>query len=205
MFYTDPVTKDNVFFYGPNGLYVEVADRGQHPRLCHSRDDPSHLYGLLTYVDQGPVLTKKGVPSKRQPPKHQDETGHFYFAQLLHYGLKPVKAKAAAKQRLLDAFGSERTLRVPDNIVQLEKELKILYDYVNAQGKIQYERGKRDGERAEAERRDALDLKKRQDTIVANVVAASRINNTANSKKRKSEPEAGPSKSKKTKGINVCM
>ncbi|KAK7691532.1 hypothetical protein QCA50_004931 [Cerrena zonata] len=195
--YAAPVTKDNVFFYSDE-LYVEVTDGGPYSRHRYGRASPSRLYDLLTYEDRGPVLTKKGVPAKRQP-FHKDETGHFYCAQLLHYGLKPLKTKAAAKKHLLAAFGSDQTLRVPDHIVQLENELKDLYARSNAQAKIRYENEKREREIAEKKRWE--DLRKKQERIEADVVAASKPNVQATSKKRKSQNDgnSNPSKGRKKK------
>lgn len=202
--YARPVSKDDVFFYDfSSGLYVEVADGDSYTKHRHPRADPSRLYDLLTYEDKGPVLTKKGVPAKRQPPKHKDEPGHFYCAQLLHYGLKPLKTKAAAKKHLLAAFGPGNTLGIPDNIVRLEKELKALYEQRNAQAKAQYEKEKIEREIAETKRHEVV--RKKQEAIKASVIAASGDTGGAGSKKRKSQNNgnAGPSKSKKKKGSNV--
>ena len=60
--------------------------------------------------------------SKRQP-SYKDEPGHFYVAQLHHYGLPVVKSKAAAKKKLLAAYGNGRSLKVPRQIQDLEREL----------------------------------------------------------------------------------
>ena len=70
------------------------------------------------------MLTKKGVVLKKQPLPHKDETGHFYIAQLIHYGLSVVKTKNAAKNRLMAAIGTEKdgkSLKIPLNILKLEK------------------------------------------------------------------------------------
>jgi hypothetical protein len=84
--YIAPVSHDGVFFYDDySGLFVKLDGR-RYPRA-----DPERLYGLLTWVDKGPVLTKKGVPRKRQPPPHQDESDAYYTAQLMHLDLKPMK------------------------------------------------------------------------------------------------------------------
>jgi hypothetical protein len=52
-----------------------------------------------------------------------DHVGHWYEAQLLHYGLPPSKSKAVAKTRLLDAYRA-RNLVVPKDITKLEADLK---------------------------------------------------------------------------------
>ena len=63
------------------------------------------LMYLLTYVDPGPIPTKKGTPRVHQPKPHKDQTAKFYEAQLIHYGLEPRKGKQAAKKALLAAAG----------------------------------------------------------------------------------------------------
>ncbi|KAI0084378.1 hypothetical protein BDY19DRAFT_971529 [Irpex rosettiformis] len=136
------VTHDNIFFYyGVNrssSFYVKVESRGIFHQ--HSRADPLHLYGLLTYeAPTGPLLTKKGAVAKRQPGPHKDQSEHFYCAQLLHYGLKPLKTKGPAKKALLAAFGSGKTLTVPAHILQLQEQLRIEYEAANASAKQKYE------------------------------------------------------------------
>ena len=209
MSYTPPVTKDDVFFYGSDGFYVEVSENGQYPRHRHSRAEPFRLYALLTYKDQGPILTKKGVPAKRQPPKYQDESSHFYCAQLIHYGLKPLKTKVAAKKSLLAAFGTSKVLRVPKEMVKLEKELKVMYERNNAEAKKKREKEKREQEKAEAKR--LIELRKKQEAIKKDFLAAAKGKSkaVAGSKKRKApddESQPGPSKKKKNKGskLKVC-
>lgn len=204
--YAAPVTKDNVFFYTFSGLYVEVSDGGAYSKHRHARADPSTLYNLLTYEDRGPVLTKKGVPAKRQPV-HKDETVHFYCAQLLHYGLKPLKTKPAAKKHLLAAFGPDQTLGVPEHIIQLEKDLRDLYAQDNAQAKIRYENEEREREIAEKKLYEAPRKK-----IEADVVAASNARETSKKKKSQSVGDSIPSKGKKKRGepsgsqnIDVCI
>lgn len=49
--------------------------------------------------------------------------GHWYEAQLLHYGLAPSKNKAVAKVRLLDAVRGGG-LKVPREILKVEGDLK---------------------------------------------------------------------------------
>ena len=111
------------FFYDGHGFHV-VVDK--HP---HQRYDSASLYRLLTYttVTPPPLLTKAGKVAKRQPLPHQDKPGHFYVAQLLHYGLPPLKTKNPAKKRLLAAFGTQKTLTVPEHILELERSLNLEY------------------------------------------------------------------------------
>ena len=74
-----------------------------------------------------PALTKAGKVAKRQPKDtHKDEEAHFYAAQLVHYGLKPLKTREPAKKRLLAAFGGAggKTLEVPKAVLELEVALR---------------------------------------------------------------------------------
>ncbi|KAL1738716.1 hypothetical protein HDZ31DRAFT_69698, partial [Schizophyllum fasciatum] len=111
-----PASRDD-FFHDGSTFYVEIDGKHRHPRC-----DASSLHGLLTYTP-GPVLTKKGQVAKRQPPPHKDPPAHFYTAQMLHYGLKPLKTRDPAKRKLLAAFEGRDTLAVPAHILQLEQEL----------------------------------------------------------------------------------
>lgn len=124
--YAPPVSQDGFFHIG-DSFYVEV-DRHRHTRL-----DSAALYALLTYTEPPPLLTKAGKVAKRQPLPHKDSPDHFYFAQLAHYGLKPLKTKSAAKTHLLAAFDpSTKTLSAPKYILDLEKSLEEQYTQANA-------------------------------------------------------------------------
>ncbi|KAK1221327.1 hypothetical protein PQX77_015874 [Marasmius sp. AFHP31] len=143
-----------------NRFYVEFE--GNFVEREHS----TRLHWLLTYTPPaGPVLTKKGTVAKRQPAPHKDSPGWFYCAQLLHYGLKPLKTKAPAKKQLLAAFDKDGVLRVPDNILQIERELKAEYQsaidvaqkkYEEAQRKAQLEEEKKQ-QQAEERRKNLFD------------------------------------------------
>jgi hypothetical protein len=158
--YIPPVTRDHVFFYaGSRGLFVTLDRRD------YARADPRHLYSLLTWVDQGPVLTKKGVPSKRQPPPHKDETATFYIAQLMHFGLKPLKTKPAAKKALLAAFGDGQDPKVPEQLQNLEDELRALWHAENEKGRIHYKQMEKERQREEEERK--VEARRRHEAILA--------------------------------------
>jgi len=132
--YAPPVVRDP--FSCDRTLYVTV----DHYR--HERADPGTLHRLLTYTEPGPRLTKAGKIAKRQPPPHKDEPGHFYCAQLLHYGLKPLKTKEPAKKHLLAAFTANGTLSVPQHILTLEDILRKEWDKANVIAKAKYEEEK---------------------------------------------------------------
>lgn len=105
----------------------------------HARCASDRLYELLTYTDPGPVLTKQGKPRVHQPPPHKDPTVAFYEAQLVHYGLKPLKTKGPAKKALLVAFEANNgTLTVPENIARLERDLAAQFEVKDAAAKNEY-------------------------------------------------------------------
>lgn len=66
--------------------------------------------------------------------------GHWYEAQLIHYGLPPSKDKAKAKIRLLEALNAS-ALVVPAHIVTLEAFLRKKYEAAERRAKAQYKAG----------------------------------------------------------------
>ncbi|KAI9870113.1 MAG: hypothetical protein M1830_004672, partial [Pleopsidium flavum] len=132
----------------------------------YARCADSSLYDLLTYVDPGPVLTKKGKPRVHQPPPHKDETAAFYEAQLVHYGLKPLKTKPAAKNALLVSLeANNRTLTVPEGILKLERELAAQFEAKNAVARKEYH-AQRERER-EAEELKRKKRKREEEDLIA--------------------------------------
>jgi hypothetical protein len=129
--YAPPVVRDS-FSYSGRGLYVTIDG---YP---HGRADQDTLHRLLTYTEPGPLLTKAGKVAKRQPPPRKDMPGHFYCAQLLHYGLKPLKTKEPAKKQLLAAF-TNGALSVPQHILTLEDTLQKEWDKANVIAKAKLE------------------------------------------------------------------
>ncbi|KZV67844.1 hypothetical protein PENSPDRAFT_736316 [Peniophora sp. CONT] len=130
------VTRDNVLFFDHRGLYVVQNNQR------YTRAPDSHLYDLLTWTDTGPVLTKKGIPAKRQPRPHKDESTAYYISQMILYGLKPLKTRPAAKKALLAAFGSGRSLSVSEKVNDVENELKELWRVENEKAQVRYEQGR---------------------------------------------------------------
>ena len=101
------------FGYSPIcGLYVEINN------TKYSRTSDATLRDLLNH-----------------PPAHQDESEEFYMAQLRHYGMEPQESIQAAKKTLLAAFQGDKGLAVPENMVQLEKDLAAESRDSNAAGK----------------------------------------------------------------------
>jgi hypothetical protein len=88
------------------------------------RCDGDRLMYLLTYITPPPLLTKAGKPRVHQPPPHKDETGKFYSAQCVHYGLSRKSQKTTAKNALL-AFAKANGGKfiVPPAIAEVEAKL----------------------------------------------------------------------------------
>ncbi|KAH0393792.1 hypothetical protein KCU89_g12042, partial [Aureobasidium melanogenum] len=100
---TPAVVRDN-FVYN-DAFFAQVDDNKRHPRAS-----VAELTSLL-----------RPETSSAPPPK--DQVGHWYQAQLLHYGLPSSKDKNTAKVRLLQAINAN-TLSVPDHVTKLEKDMK---------------------------------------------------------------------------------
>ncbi|CAF9918764.1 hypothetical protein IMSHALPRED_004407 [Imshaugia aleurites] len=118
-----PVSRSNFHYNGD--LYVEVGTLNRHKRATIEE-----ITAILR-----PDLKKKSPKSSIDAPK--DQVGHWYEAQLIHYGLPPSKDKARAKMRLLEALNSTR-LAVPPNIAQMEAEMKREYAAAERKAKAQY-------------------------------------------------------------------
>jgi hypothetical protein len=99
-----PVSKDG-FYYAGDSIYVEASGHNRHRRA--------------TLPELNALFHPKSAAESSKDP-----VGHWYEAQLLHYGLPPSKNKAVAKSRLLDAVNSG-TLSIPTAIQKLEKDLKM--------------------------------------------------------------------------------
>ncbi|KAI4121750.1 MAG: hypothetical protein LQ347_006754, partial [Umbilicaria vellea] len=111
--------KDRFVYNGD--LYVEVENFNRHKRASIAE-----LTALLRPA-QKPSKSALTAPSA-------DPVGHWYEAQLLHYGLPPSKTKAVAKVRLLDALNAGK-LSVPPEVVRLENEMKKEYQAADRKAK----------------------------------------------------------------------
>jgi hypothetical protein len=100
---TPAVVRDD-FVYN-DAFFVQVDDNKRHPRAS-----VAELTSLLR-------------PEASSASAAKDQVGHWYQAQLLHYGLQPSKDKNTAKVRLLQAINAN-TLSVPAHVTKLEKDMK---------------------------------------------------------------------------------
>lgn len=127
MSFAPPVSRGNFHYNGD--LYVEVGTLNRHKRATVAE---------ITTILR-PDLKKKSTKSSIDAPK--DQVGHWYEAQLIHYGLPPSKDKARAKMRLLEALNSSRLI-VPPNITKMEAEMKREYAAAERKAKAQYKASK---------------------------------------------------------------
>ena len=93
------------FSFSVDSFYVETSGHNLHRRAT---------------VPELQTLFQPGAAGAAAPA---DPVGHWYEAQLLHYGIAPSKNKAVAKMRLLDAVRGGG-LAVPKDISKIETDLK---------------------------------------------------------------------------------
>ena len=123
MAFAPPIARDGFHYNGD--LYVEVGNLNRHKRAS--------IPEITTILR--PDLKKPKNAAAASPPK--DPVGHWYEAQLIHYGLPPSKDKARAKMRLLEALNSSK-LVVPAWIEKLEGDMKKEYAAADRKAKAQY-------------------------------------------------------------------
>lgn len=161
----------------------------------HSRASPGVLHALLTYAPSGPVLTKAGVPRAHQPPVQKDQSESFYCAQLVHYGLKPLATKAAAKKALFKAWDDQRgTLVVPAHIAKLEAQLTGQFWRANEIGRVKRQK-ETEAEKAKAKEMDGKAKRKRDDDDTKKAELAAKRKKVADDKAdKKATPAVKPAK-----------
>ncbi|KAK4995610.1 hypothetical protein LTR66_004613 [Elasticomyces elasticus] len=103
-----PVTRGD--FVYRNIFFVDVGNQNLHPRAS-----VAELTALLR-PDLGSASSSAA----------KDQVGHWYEAQLVHYGLPRSKVKNTAKMRLLQAL-NEGKLGVPAELVRQEAQMKKEY------------------------------------------------------------------------------
>lgn len=133
MTFAPPVSRGN-FHYNGN-LYVEVGNFNRHERAT-----VEEITAILR-----PDL-KKPKKASTEPPK--DQVGHWYEAQLIHYGLPPSKDKARAKMRLLEALNNS-AITVPSKITTMEAEMKKEYAAAERKIKAQLKASKAPAQKSE--------------------------------------------------------
>ena len=132
-FYPFITTQDPMSTLSAQDKFVFDAD-GFQVRLPNpaSKDEPYLLYHralvseLRPHVLPMPRLTRGGNISSHQPEPAKEQPYTYYLAQLIHYGLDFEWSKDTAKLSLAKAILAQ-TLRVPKDLIKLEKRLKVLW------------------------------------------------------------------------------
>ncbi|KAF4818999.1 hypothetical protein CGCTS75_v011771 [Colletotrichum tropicale] len=92
-----------------------------------SRDGFSFAGDSFSVSASGHVHRRSTLPELKAHFKAigsgKDQPGHWYEAQLLHYGLAPSKVKGTAKMRLMEAVVAGE-MTVPASLTALEKDMK---------------------------------------------------------------------------------
>ena len=122
MAFAAPVSRGNFHYNGD--LYVEVGALNRHKR--------APIDEITTILRPDLKKAKKATTSLQKDP-----VGHWYEAQLLHYGLPPSKDKPRAKMRLLEALNNSN-LNVPSNIVSMEAQMKKEFAAAERKAKAQF-------------------------------------------------------------------
>ncbi|KAL9613169.1 MAG: hypothetical protein Q9167_002289 [Letrouitia subvulpina] len=149
--FAPPVSSGPFYYSVSSGLWVEI-NKDTYNSNRHARCSPSRLRSLLTWVDPGPAFTQKGKLK----------------AQLIHYGLKPLTSKAAAKRALLTAIeNAEGELKVPDSVKDVERRLKEEYERENVKKEKEYREQKR--RREEKKREDSRKRKRVEEELMKEI------------------------------------
>ncbi|KAL8653526.1 MAG: hypothetical protein Q9226_003815, partial [Calogaya cf. arnoldii] len=120
MAFAQPAVKDNFLYNGD--LFVDVGNLNRHKRASVAE---------ITEVLRPDLKKSKNTAAVKDP------VGHWYEAQLIHYGLPPSKDKARAKMRLLENLNQSK-LKVPPHITAIESELKKDFTAAERKAKAQY-------------------------------------------------------------------
>ncbi|KAL8756087.1 MAG: hypothetical protein Q9199_003186 [Rusavskia elegans] len=120
MAFAQPAVKDNFLYNGD--LFVDVGNLNRHKRASVAE---------ITEVLRPDLKKSKNAAAVKDP------VGHWYEAQLIHYGLPPSKDKARAKMRLLENLNQSK-LKVPPQITAIESELKKEFAAAERKVKAQY-------------------------------------------------------------------
>ncbi|KAK2734300.1 hypothetical protein FQN55_002848 [Onygenales sp. PD_40] len=150
-----PPVSRGIFHYSNGDLYVTSQGDNRHRRA--SIPELQHLF----HPPPGQIQTTTTTTTTDK------RTGHWYKAQLLHYGITPSNSKAVAAVRLLDAL-NRGSLEVPPNIRKLEEELRREWEREVRKAKKRKGKGKRleegwmEGIAVEGEKKKEKKEKKKQ-------------------------------------------
>lgn len=161
MAFVPPISRDGFYYNGD--LYVEVGDFNRHKRAPVSE--------IKSILRPDLKAAKNTLPSDKKDP-----VGHWYEAQLIHYGLPASKTKAVSKSRLLDAL-NEGKLVVPPAILRLEEGLRKEYAGLERKAKAVYKANMAGGGATGGEAEDGKAGKKRKqnDVVGTNVTSSTTV------------------------------
>lgn len=130
------VVRRKNFTYDGRELHVETEDKGKlynHPRA----DTPALLSHIVSKqpVSCFDALNKVAATDySSHITRQKDYHVSFYRAQLIHYGLKELKTRDAARKALQRAIEAAQNhhLPIPQDIVLIEQDLKAKWDAAKA-------------------------------------------------------------------------
>ncbi|KAL8760619.1 MAG: hypothetical protein Q9184_003209 [Pyrenodesmia sp. 2 TL-2023] len=120
MAFAQPAVKDHFLYNGD--LYVDVGNLNRHKRAT---------------VAEITAVLRPDLKKAKNGGSIKDPVGHWYEAQLIHYGLPPSKDKARAKMRLLENL-NQSNLKVPARITAIESELRKEFAAAERKAKAQH-------------------------------------------------------------------
>lgn len=177
MAFAQPAVKDSFLYNGD--LFVDVGNCNRHKRASVAE------------------ITDVLRPDLKKPNKNaaavKDPVGHWYEAQLIHYGLPPSKDKARAKMRLLENLNQSKLI-VPPRITAIESELKKEFAAAERKAKAQYKAGLAATQSTQTE---TSSTKKRKITANPNPSSTINVNINLGEPNYPNHPSASPPKKRK--------
>ncbi|KAI9842558.1 MAG: hypothetical protein M1837_007071 [Sclerophora amabilis] len=123
--FAPPVSRDGFLYQ--DDFYADMGNLNRHKRASVTDLRAIFHPGCLPSNSDNAASSTAGA-------EIQDQPGHWWQAQLVHYGLPPSSSKAVAKVRLLESL-NDGTLEVPVPVKRLEAKLKNEYEVANRKAK----------------------------------------------------------------------
>ncbi|KAL8668406.1 MAG: hypothetical protein Q9168_006963 [Polycauliona sp. 1 TL-2023] len=120
MAFAQPAIKNQFLYNGD--FFIDVGNANRHKRASVAE---------ITEVLRPDLKKPKNAAATKDP------VGHWYEAQLIHYGLPPSKDKARAKMRLLENL-NQSNLIIPPHVTTIESELKKIFNAAERKAKAQH-------------------------------------------------------------------
>ncbi|KAL8991568.1 MAG: hypothetical protein Q9169_007834 [Polycauliona sp. 2 TL-2023] len=155
MAFAQPVVRDQFLYNGD--LFVDVGNANRHKRAS---------------VAEIIEVLRPDLKKPKNATAVKDPVGHWYEAQLVHYGLQPSKDKARAKMRLLENL-NQSNLKIPAHIKAIESDLKKEFTAAERKAKAQY---KADLAATQSAQKEAPAAKKRKISANRNPTTTINVN-----------------------------